>query len=227
MLEFNNPMRDTDVAAATRLWLLPEKQSEAQAGTAARHLPLERRRGGRGPAQSSPSRCRPPPCRPSASTSQAHSLQLQGAAGPLRLSCACNRGLKAFGGFILGKPFAHRARSTRIPAAAALPRRRRAAVAAGRAPRSAWSRATCRARGWKSAACCPSSCSTWRFDNYGSFAAAADVSGIEHGQPGRARGTAPEPAGRRIRPRRTTKAWTWPRSWRRAGAACSCSACAR
>ncbi|MGH8029532.1 MAG: alpha-2-macroglobulin, partial [Arenimonas sp.] len=104
VLEFNNPMRDTEVAAGSQLWLLPErnakrpadqqtipypwgeseidesvlKQSRRLAFTA---LPTERE------------------------FAPLHSFRYKAPPGR-RLYLRVNRGLKAFGGFILGKPFA-------------------------------------------------------------------------------------------------------------------------
>jgi uncharacterized protein YfaS (alpha-2-macroglobulin family) len=101
VVEFNNPMKDTDVAAGASLWLLPErnpehkesvpypwgegevteavlKQSKRLAFTA---LPTERE------------------------FSPVHSFRYKAPPGR-RLYLRVNRGLKAFGGFILGKPYA-------------------------------------------------------------------------------------------------------------------------
>jgi len=102
VLEFNNPMKDTEVAAASSLWLLPErkpddkdapvpypwgegevteavlKQARRLAFTA---LPTERE------------------------YAPIHSFRYKAPPGR-RLYLRVDRGLKAFGGFILGKPFA-------------------------------------------------------------------------------------------------------------------------
>ena len=104
VLEFNNAMRDTEVAAATRLWLLPVKNPR---------LKPEQQRGNyhwsAGEVDEAVLRLSEPvplTAQPGEREYvELHSLRYQAPPGRF-VYLRVDKGLKAFGGYLLGKPFA-------------------------------------------------------------------------------------------------------------------------
>jgi uncharacterized protein YfaS (alpha-2-macroglobulin family) len=104
VLEFNNPMRDTEVAGATQMWLLPERNAKIPADE--QTIPYPWGEGQVDEALLKQSERLPFTALPTERDySPVHSFRFH-APPHRRVFVRVARGLKAFGGFILGKPYA-------------------------------------------------------------------------------------------------------------------------
>ena len=162
-------MRDTDVAGATRAWLLPSQESEGRRSSSnPATIDWIGRRDRRSAAEEVGRRCRSPPCRPSANTSR--STASSTSRRPTGAStCGWQRG---------SRPSAASSSAPATPRSPPFPKSRRccASSAMARCCRcaasvaSAWCRATCRNARLEIGRVLPEQLQHLAFSNEGSFA---------------------------------------------------------
>ena len=169
-------MRDTDVAGAVRAWLLPAKNPK---------VPLKQQPGNYDWSEGEIDEALLKKSTPLPLTAvptereyiEIHSFKYVGAAQS-RVYVRVAKGLKAFGGFILGSSLRHASppcpNIRRCCASSAMARCCRCAASVA----SASCRATCPTLGWRSRRVLPEQLQHLAFSNDGSFAS-PDLSGIE------------------------------------------------